>query len=196
MHRRRIREVLTSVDDTLTEADANPVALLRQDARPVRAAWVTPAVGTTMATTSPQPGDRIPRGADGMVSKEDAGYGYAPDPTYSCGRCAHFDPRGACALVRGMIRPVDFCGLWAPRRNGADHSLVRKEAHRMLTREQRRDISTLCDQLQKMLDQIRQRYGTQSGVVESFQEAMRGDGPKPKIRAGASLAQSFKDAMR
>jgi hypothetical protein len=36
-------------------------------------------------------------------------------PITRCGRCEHFEKPGRCVLVRGAIRPEDWCGLYTPK---------------------------------------------------------------------------------
>jgi hypothetical protein len=59
------------------------------------------------------------------LSKEEAHYRPAPQPTVSCGQCMWMFPRlamGSCRYVRGMIRNTDTCDEFERRqpavRNG------------------------------------------------------------------------------
>lgn len=63
-----------------------------------------------------------PAAGEPRCEKEDVNYRYAPDPEQSCGTCRYFKPEGACAVVVGLIRPVDTCDQWeamAPAAAGA-----------------------------------------------------------------------------
>jgi len=58
---------------------------------------------------------------DSLTSKTDAGYVCGPQDGMLCGNCTFYiddktgDGIGACAVVQGQIRSVDWCGLWQPR---------------------------------------------------------------------------------
>lgn len=45
-------------------------------------------------------------------------YRYATDPLRSCATCVSYEAPGGCALVTGMIRPVDVCDLWEENPHG------------------------------------------------------------------------------
>ncbi|WP_265107984.1 high-potential iron-sulfur protein [Halosolutus halophilus] len=56
-----------------------------------------------------------------LLSKEDAAYQCGPQEGQLCGNCTFYiddkngDGIGACTEVEGMIRSVDWCGIWAAR---------------------------------------------------------------------------------
>ncbi|MFC4543515.1 high-potential iron-sulfur protein [Halosolutus amylolyticus] len=56
-----------------------------------------------------------------LLSKEDAAYQCGPQDGQLCGNCTFYiddkdgDGIGACTEVEGMIRSVDWCGIWAAR---------------------------------------------------------------------------------
>jgi hypothetical protein len=57
-----------------------------------------------------------PRGTKGpYVTKEQAQYGYAPDPIEeSCGLCKHFDGKSGCDIVIGLIQPTSISRFFEP----------------------------------------------------------------------------------
>lgn len=46
--------------------------------------------------------------ADEKLSKYEVNYGHGK-PQAHCSICRHFEPPAACAIVRGTIRPEDWC---------------------------------------------------------------------------------------
>jgi hypothetical protein len=55
------------------------------------------------------------------LTKEEAHYRPAPQPTVACGECKWMFPRlsvGSCKYVRGMIRNTDTCDEFEPRHPG------------------------------------------------------------------------------
>jgi hypothetical protein len=56
------------------------------------------------------------------LSKDEANYRPAPQPSVSCGQCQWMFPRfskGSCKYVRGIVRATDTCDEFEPRRSGA-----------------------------------------------------------------------------
>lgn len=53
------------------------------------------------------------------LSKSQANYRSAPNPSVRCGECRFMFPRfavGVCRYVRGVIHPGDTCDEFTPRR--------------------------------------------------------------------------------
>ncbi|WP_241430198.1 high-potential iron-sulfur protein [Halovivax asiaticus] len=66
--------------------------------------------------------DGVERQAEAnLASKTEAGYACGPQEGMLCGNCTFYiddksgDGIGACAVVAGEVRSVDWCGLWQPR---------------------------------------------------------------------------------
>ncbi|MFC3958697.1 high-potential iron-sulfur protein [Halovivax cerinus] len=59
--------------------------------------------------------------AEELLPKDEAGYACGPQDGMLCGNCTFYiddkngNAIGACAVVAGEVRSVDWCGLWAPR---------------------------------------------------------------------------------
>lgn len=74
------------------------------------------AVGTAGGYDTP-PSKRRRRMAaqpadDQLISKADANYRPASDPSKSCGTCGHYDGNGGCAVVSGTISPSMVSDKW------------------------------------------------------------------------------------
>lgn len=65
---------------------------------------------------------------DEQFSKEEVNYRYSGKMDQACGACRYFEEPGACRIVSGLIRPVDVCDEFDPRREpGVGGSTVRAE---------------------------------------------------------------------
>ena len=56
------------------------------------------------------------------LSKEEAHYKPAPQPSVSCSQCMWMFPRlsmGSCKYVRGIVRATDTCDEFQPRKSAS-----------------------------------------------------------------------------
>jgi hypothetical protein len=77
------------------------------------------------------------------LSKEAVNYRYAQTSEQSCGTCRHFNELDhACAIVMGMIRPIDTCDQWTTKTRDlflpALGPLARREAVAMFVKKRHR----------------------------------------------------------